>query len=85
MKDSDKLHEMINEFDFESFADDMDILFGDRFGAKSLINNHIDSNVPKYSEAVFSPSFIENEDEIKAANNFGIPINRNCKPGWHIC
>lgn len=84
MKDFDKPHEEISEFDFDSFANEMDILFGDRFGAKSVINNHIDSNIPKYNEAMFSPALIENEDEIKEANDFGALVDRKYKPSRFI-
>lgn len=71
MKRSDSIKDIISEFDFDSFADEMDILFGDRFGAASVINNHITTNKTRYSEATFTPQMVENEDEVREANEIG--------------
>ena len=68
MKRSDSVNDIISEFDFDSFAEEMDILFGDRFGAASVVSNYVNTNVPKYSEERMDPRLIENEDEIKEAN-----------------
>ena len=71
MKRSDSINDIISEFDFDSFADEMDILFGDRFGAANVVNNHISTNLTKYSETRFSPLMAENDDEVREANKIG--------------
>ena len=84
MKEFDKETDILSAFDFDSFAEEMDILFGDRFGAKNVVDNHIDLNIPKYSELMLTPVCIENEDEAKEANNLGRFISHNYKPGRFI-
>ena len=84
MKEFDKETDILSAFDFDSFAEEMDILFGDRFGAKNVVDNHIDSNIPKYSELMFNARMIENDDETKEANEFGSLVDREYKPGRFI-
>lgn len=81
MKRSDNIKDIISEFDFDSFADEMDILFGDRFGAASVVNNHISTNKTRYNESVFTPQMLENEDEVKEANEMGHILSGYCSTG----
>ena len=69
MKEFDKTAECISEFDFDTFANEMEILLGSQLGVRNIVSNHMDTNTTCYSEASHAPCFLENEDEVKEANN----------------
>ena len=74
MKISDNIMDMISECDFDTFNEEIDILFGDRFSASSIVDSHVFTNSTVYSERFAVPQMLENEEEIKEANECFFPV-----------
>ena len=77
MKEFSKSPDADIEFDFESFADEMDILFGTHFGARSMVNRHIDTNIVDYSDTSNTPLLLESTDEVQELIGSLLPYKRS--------
>ena len=68
MKRFDNTELFFSETDAESYNEEIDIILGEKYGAVNVVGSLIESTAPTYSERVLSPEMLENEDEIKQAN-----------------
>ncbi len=69
MKQYDKVERNPEEAEFDGVTEEMDIFFGNLFGATTMVETHLENNFPHYCEGYPFSIPQENQGNVRHAND----------------